>query len=78
MTCQSSQAKIVANWRNSQKSTGPHTPQGKAAVSQNALKHGLSTDRTVIKSENQADFDLHRTKLLDELAPETPIESFLA
>jgi len=78
MTRQASQAKIVANWRNSQKSTGPHTPQGKAAVSQNAVKHGLSTDRTVIKSENQADFDIHRTQLLDELAPETPIESILA
>ncbi len=78
MTCQSSQAKIVANWRNSQKSTGPHTPQRKAAVSQNALKHGLSTDRTVIKSESQEAFDIHRTQLLEELAPETPIESMLA
>jgi hypothetical protein len=75
---QSSQAKIVANWRNSQKSTGPRTPQGKSAVSQNALKHGLSTDRTVIKSENQAEFDLHQNQLLEELAPQTPIESFLA
>ena len=74
----SSQAKIIANWRNSQKSTGPRTTQGKAAVSQNALKHGLSTDQTVIKSENQAHFELHRTRLLEELAPQTPVESILA
>ncbi len=78
MTCQSSQTKTVANWRNSQKSTGPKTPQGKNAVSQNAVKHGLSTDRTVIKSESAEAFDLHRTQLLDELAPSTPIESILA
>ncbi len=71
------QAQIVANRRNCQKSTGPSTPNGKNAVSQNALKHGLLTDRTVIKSEDQADFDLHRTQILDELAPSTPIESAL-
>ncbi len=74
----STQKQIIANWRNSQKSTGPNTPQGKAAVSQNALKHGLSTDRTIIKSENAEAYDLHRTQLLDELAPDTPIELILA
>ncbi len=73
-----SEKQIDANRRNCQKSTGPSTPNGKNAVSQNALKHGLLTDRTVIKSEDQADFDLHRTKILDELAPSTPIESALA
>ena len=70
-------AQIAANRRNCQKSTGPCTPQGKAVVSQNALKHGL-TAKTVIRSEDQAEFDLHRTQILDELAPDTPIESFLA
>ena len=73
----SSEKKIAANRRNCQKSTGPCTPQGKAVVSQNALKHGL-TAKTVIRSEDQAEFDLHRTQILDELAPSTPIESFLA
>ena len=73
----SSQAQIDANRRNCKKSTGPSTPNGKNAVSQNALKHGLLTDRTVIKSEDQAVFDLHRTQILDELAPSTPIEAML-
>ena len=72
------ETQILANRRNAQKSTGPNTPNGKNAVSQNALKHGLLTDRTVIKSEDQAEFDLHRTQILDELAPSTPIESALA
>jgi len=72
------QAQIIANRRNAQKSTGPRTPQGKAAVSQNALKHGLSARQNVICSEKQAEFDLHRRRFLDELNPTTPMESMLA
>ena len=72
------QAQIVANRRNSQKSTGPITPQGKAAISQNALTHGLSAQQTVIRSESQADFDLYRDHILNELAPTSPMESILA
>jgi len=71
------QAKILANRRNAQKSTGPQTPQGKAVVSQNALKHGLSARHDVITSESQADFDLHRDALLAELDPLSPMESIL-
>ena len=74
----STQAKILANCRNAQKSTGPNTPQGKAVVSQNALKHGLSARHDVIITESQADFDLHRDALLAELHPQGPMESILA
>jgi len=74
----STQAKILANRLNAQKSTGPNTPQGKAVVSQNALKHGLSARHDVITTESQADFDLHRDALLAELDPEGPMESILA
>ena len=72
------QAQIIANRRNSQKSTGPCTKQGKAAISQNALKHGLSARQTIISSESQADFDFYREQILDELAPTGPMESMLA
>ena len=34
-------AQILANRNNSQKSTGPRTVEGKAVVSQNAVKHVL-------------------------------------
>jgi len=72
------EARIHANRRNAQKSTGPQTPQGKAVVSQNALKHGLSARHDVITTESQADFDLHRDALLAELHPLSPMESILA
>ena len=70
-------AQITANRRNAQKSTGPRSTQGKAIVSKNAQKHGLSTIQTVINSENQQDFDHYRERILDELNPQTPMESML-
>jgi len=72
------EAQIIANRRNAQKSTGPRTIQGRAAVSQNAVKHGLLTRQDVITSESQADFDLYRERMLAELAPSSPMESMLA
>ncbi len=71
-------ARTIANQRNAQRSTGPRTSQGKTVASQNSLKYRLSAAQTVIKSENQAEFDFHRAQLLDELAPDTPIEYMLA
>jgi len=71
------EAQIIANRKNAQKSTGPRSLQGKAAVSQNAIKHGLSARRTIVMSENQEDFDRHRNKILDELSPQTTIGSML-
>ncbi len=71
-------AKILANRRNSQKSTGPRTIEGRSAVSQNAVTHGLLARHDVISSESQADFDLYREQMLAELAPVSPMESMLA
>ncbi len=72
------EAQKLANRRNAQKSTGPRTSEGKAAVSQNAIQHGLLTRQNVISSESQADFDLYREQMLGELAPASPMESMLA
>ncbi len=71
-------AQVTANRTNAQKSTGPKTPQGKTAASQNSVKHGLLARSNVIMSESQEEFDLHRDLLLEELAPATPMESMLA
>ncbi|MGE5295463.1 MAG: hypothetical protein ACM3VT_11600 [Solirubrobacterales bacterium] len=71
-------AQIQANRSNAQKSTGPRTPQGKAAASQNAVKHGLLAEQVVIHGEDPAEFDLYREGMLAELAPEGTVEAMLA
>ena len=43
-----SQQQADSNRRNAQKSTGPRTPEGKAASSRNGLTHGLSGDKHFI------------------------------
>jgi hypothetical protein len=72
------EAQIQANRANAQKSTGPRTAEGKTAVSQNAVKHGLSGRLDVIKGEDQAEFGRHRERLLAELRPAGAVESMLA
>jgi hypothetical protein len=72
------EAQILANRLNAQKSTGPRTNEGKAAVSQNAVKHGFSARLDVISSESQADFDQYSDRILAELDPASPMESMLA
>jgi hypothetical protein len=50
------QAQIDANRVNAQKSTGPRTTEGRAAVRQNALKHGLTSMSPVAPGEDPAEF----------------------
>ena len=69
---------IAANNKNAQLSTGPRTKQGKAIVSQNALKHGLRAKKTVIHTESKAEFELHRDQMLTDLEPVGAMESILA
>ena len=70
-------AQIFANRLNSRKSTGPQTAQGKAVVSQNAVKHGIFTE-SVIKGEDPADYEAYHDQFLAELAPVGMRESVLA
>jgi hypothetical protein len=72
-----SEARIVANRLNAQKSTGPRTAEGKAAVSQNAVKHGLSAQCDVIRGEDQEEFKLYRQELFWELNPAGTMQSRL-
>jgi hypothetical protein len=64
----------AANRRNAQLSTGPKTPEGKAAVRRNALKHGLTAENAVITAEEVQDFDQLRRKFEDHLQPDGPVE----
>jgi hypothetical protein len=74
----STKAQIKANQQNAQKSTGPQTDEGKAAVSLNAVKHGLFAAEAVISGENPADYELYRDEYLAELLPVGMLESMLA
>jgi len=73
-----SEARIVANRLNAQKSTGPRTAEGKTAVAQNAVKHGLSGQCDVIRGEDQEEFDQYREELFWELNPVGVMQSRLA
>ena len=68
---------IKANRENAKKSTGPKTSEGKAAVSKNALKHGLFTD-SVVTGETEAEYEAFQSELLAELAPRGVVEILLA
>ncbi len=73
-----SEAKANANRRNAEKSTGPKTEEGKAAVSQNAVKHGLLARQEVISSEDYGEFERLRDEILAEFQPVGAIETLLA
>ncbi len=73
-----SEAQVLANRRNAQKSTGPRTEEGKAVAAQNAVKHGLLARDDVIKTEDQGDFDRMREEVMRELDPAGPVETALA
>ena len=63
-----------ANRLNAQKSTGPKTPEGRAAVRLNGVTHGLTAETIVLKGESQADFTNMLESFEAEHAPTTPTE----
>jgi len=73
----SSQRQIVANRRNAQKSTGPQTPEGRAAVHSNALRHGLTAQTAVLANENREHFDEMLEAFQAEYHPARPTEDLL-
>jgi hypothetical protein len=66
-----------ANRQNAQKSTGPKTPEGRAAVRLNGVKHGLTAETIVLKGESQADFTALFDSLEAEHRPVSPTEEAL-
>jgi hypothetical protein len=66
-----------ANRRNALKSTGPTTPEGKAAASQNALTHGLLSREVLLPGEDEAALVELSGRLRDELQPTGELEGLL-
>ena len=72
-----SEKKAQANRRNALKSTGPKTPEGKAAVRLNALKHGLRSRETLLPGEDEEALRELGERLRDELQPVGELENLL-
>jgi len=68
----SSQAQIDANRLNSQKSTGPTSPEGKAASSLNALKSGIHAASHIIRGEDPAELESLTAAFLLQFQPAGP------
>src|SRR5271167_4890643 len=67
----------AANRLNAQKSTGPRTPEGRAAVRLNGVTHGLTAKTLVLKGESESDFKAIFESLEAERQPTTPTEETL-
>jgi len=70
-----SKAQIAANRRNAEKSTGPQSARGKAAIGRNALSHGLTAARIICFDESEADFAAFAEGLRAALEPADPVEA---
>src|SRR5260370_23847652 len=70
-------AQVFANRENSKLSTGPSTPEGKAASSHNATSHGLSAADPVLPHEDRNQFNALFERYNAEFGPATAHEEFL-
>ena len=67
-----------ANRRNAAKSQGPITPEGRAAVRHNALKHGFTAAEIILPTvEEKIDFEQFRAAFEAEHQPVGPTEEVL-
>ena len=73
-----SAAQIAANRANAQFSTGPRTPEGKAAVAHNRATHGLSSRNFyLLPDEDPEEYQVMLAAYREEHQPDGPTESFL-
>src|SRR5260370_24941639 len=70
-------AQVFANRENSKLSTGPRTPEGKAASSPNAKTHGLSAADPVLPHEDRTQFNALLERYQSEFEPASTHEEFL-
>ena len=73
----SSEARVAANRRNAQRSTGPRTEAGKGRSRANALKHGLSGDGVVLSIGDGPAVDAAEARLAAEIEPDGEIAAAL-
>ena len=69
--------RIQANRRNSLKSTGPKTPEGKRIASQNACKLGIFSGELLLRDESEVELQILARAVRADLRPEGPMEHML-
>ena len=70
--------KIASNQKNSRKSTGPKTKEGKEKLCRNALKHGLAGEGLILPDEEMAAVLQREAEWNSSLRPFNPFEIWLA
>jgi hypothetical protein len=73
----STAAQNTANQANAQHSTGPRTEQGKTAVSTNAITHGATSEKALVKGESPTEYALHLKEFSQKFRPDDCHEVFL-
>jgi len=69
---------IEANRRNALKSTGPTTREGKRRCAQNATRHGLTSETTIVALEDLEDYTAFERAVIADYTGETAVERELA
>jgi hypothetical protein len=67
-------AKLAANQANARHSTGPKTPEGKAASSRNSVALGLFSSGDLVRPEEESEYLELRAALESDLRPATAME----
>src|SRR2546425_7115398 len=67
--------KARQNRINARNSTGPKTPEGKAAAAQNARKHGFAGATVVLEGEDQEAYDAHLDSYIARFQPIDQVEA---
>jgi hypothetical protein len=74
-----SNARAEASRKNGARSRGPKTPEGKARVARNALRHAMRAEKyVVLPEEDAAEFAGLEAALVEELAPVGTLQTVLA
>jgi hypothetical protein len=68
---------IQANRRNSKLSTGPTSPEGKAAICMNALKTGIDAQSQIVTGEDPEALERLTSRYYDRFQPKGPEEAAL-
>ena len=65
---------LAANQANAQLSTGPVTPEGKAAASRNAIRHGLTAKSSMLAGDDPEEYRKHCQVFFNRFAHRDEIE----